>query len=157
MENDNKVYFLLEERDTNNKDDTDISKMLDELNEQNDLLTLNDTNISQENMSQKNMMNSLSLDDYEYMDYFAIKNSYDNPYMYYDKNYTIKELYKICNYYEIAKVIKAAKAKKHDIIETIIVFEELPENFEIVQKRNILWSYITQLLDDPKTKKYILW
>ena len=77
--------------------------------------------------------------------------------IYYNETYNIKDLLKICNYYGIEKHIKLSKCKKQDIISTIIYFESLPENFDIVQKRNIMWAYMTELYNDSKMKKYIIW
>ena len=64
---------------------------------------------------------------------------------------------KICSYYGIDKDVRISKCKKQDIISTIIYFESLTENIEIVKKRNRMWAYITELLNDPKMKKFIIW
>jgi hypothetical protein len=85
-----------------------------------------------------------------------IKNSHYNNEVYYNEC-TIKELLKICEYYDIDKNVKAAKCKKQDIISTIVYFESLSENCEIVSKRNKMWAYMAELLYDSKMKKYILW
>ena len=69
---------------------------------------------------------------------------------------TVKDLLKICQYYGIDKNIKASKCKKQDIISTIVFFESLPENFKIVNKRHKMWACISELLSDPKMKKYII-
>jgi len=69
---------------------------------------------------------------------------------------TIKDLLKICQYYGIDKDIKASKCKKQDIISTIVFFESLPENVKIVNKRHKMWACISELLSDPKMKKYII-
>ena len=71
--------------------------------------------------------------------------------------YKLKDLMKICQYYGIAKNIKAFKCKKQDIIASIVYFESCPENYSVVQKRNKMWRYITTLLGDSKMKGYILW
>ena len=90
--------------------------------------------------------------------YFAKKSIYDgNEELYYDKEYTTKELLKICEYYGLAKNIKAAKCKKIDIITTIIYFESCVENTNIVKKRHTMWAYITEILADSKMKCYLLW
>lgn len=70
---------------------------------------------------------------------------------------TVKDLLKICQYYGIDKNIKASKCKKQDIISTIVFFESLPENDKIVNKRHKMWACISELLSDPKMKKYIIW
>ena len=74
---------------------------------------------------------------------------------YYEKEYTIKELLKICDYYGIDKNI--SKCKKQEIISSIIFFESLPENSNIVKRRHEMWEYILKLKNDPKMKKYVLW
>jgi len=91
------------------------------------------------------------------LSYFIKKNFYaGNEELYYDEEYKVKDLLKICQYYGIAKNIKAAKCKKQDIISTIIYFENSPENYEIVEKRHKMWAYMTELLEDPKMKSYLL-
>lgn len=76
---------------------------------------------------------------------------------YYNMKYTLKDLMKICNYYGISKNIKASKCKKQDIIETIVYYENCIENSEIVYKRHKMWAYITELLNNPRMKQYIIW
>ena len=70
---------------------------------------------------------------------------------------TVKDLLKICNYYGIDKSVKASKCKKTDIISTILYFESLPENVELVEKRNRMWAYIKELLNDSKMKQFVIW
>ena len=70
---------------------------------------------------------------------------------------TIKDLLKICHYYGIDKSVKASKCKKTDIISTIMYFESLPENVELVEKRNRMWAYIKELLNDSKMKQFVIW
>ena len=90
--------------------------------------------------------------------YFAKKTIYDgNEELYYDKEYTTRELLKICQYYGLAKNIKASKCKKMDIITTIIYFENCLENTNIVKKRHTMWAYMTEMLADSKMKCYLLW
>lgn len=90
--------------------------------------------------------------------YYEKKNIYDgNDELYYDREYTVKDLMKICNYYGISKNIKASKCKKTDIIATIIYFEHCDENIIIVKKRHKMWAYITELFEDQRMKCYLLW
>lgn len=90
--------------------------------------------------------------------YFEKKYIYaGNDELYYETEYTVKELMKICNYYGISKNIKAAKCKKTDIIATIVYFENCGENMDIVEKRHKMWAYITELFGDPRMKCYLLW
>jgi len=92
------------------------------------------------------------------LSYFVKKQMYmGNDEFYYDEEYTVKELMKICQYYGIAKNIKSSKCKKSDIISTIIYFENCGENIEIVNNRHKMWAYMTELINDPKMKQYLLW
>lgn len=68
--------------------------------------------------------------------------------------YTVKDLIKICKYYNIEC---HKKYKKQDLITNIIYFESLIENTEIVEKRRQMWNFINELLEDPKMKQYIIW
>jgi len=115
-ENKNNITFFFEDTDIVAEEDNslELEKMMQEfqLND-NQFVSLNDS------------LNDLS--------YFIKKNFYTgNDEFYYNEEYKIKDLLKICQYYGIAKNIKAAKCKKQDIISTIIYFESLQENYEIV-------------------------
>lgn len=92
------------------------------------------------------------------LSYYRKKEHYggDN-YSYYENEYTVKDLMKICEYYKIDKNIKSLKCKKSDIISTIILFESLAENKNVVYKRHQMWSYINALIEDSNMRKYILW
>lgn len=91
------------------------------------------------------------------LDYYLDKSFYGNDELYYNQECTVKDLLKICQYYSIDKCIKTSKCKKPDIIDTIVYFENLPENKEIVKKRNRMWAYMQELSNDPKMKKYLIW
>ena len=82
---------------------------------------------------------------------------YENEELYYNEACTVKDLLKICYYYGIDKSVKASKCKKQDIITTLLYFESQPENFELVQKRNRMWAYITELSNDSKMKQFVIW
>jgi hypothetical protein len=75
----------------------------------------------------------------------------------YDLNYNVKELLLICEYYGIAKQIKASKLKKKEIITFLLEFEESPDNFSIVYKRKQMWYFMCELKNDKFMKKYLLW
>jgi hypothetical protein len=68
----------------------------------------------------------------------------------YSENYTVKQLLKICDYYDIPK-----KTKKVDIINDIMVFENNPENKQMVLKRKQMWFYIAELKNDKKMRVYV--
>lgn len=75
----------------------------------------------------------------------------------YNINYTVKQLLQICEYYNILKEVKISKCKKEEIIDTIILFESNPENYNIVFRRKQLWFYIYELKNDKYMKNFILW
>ena len=132
-ENTNKnINFFLEEKYNNKTDDDEIQKMMNELNEHINASELKPWIINDEIEEDINPF-------------------FETLY----QDYTIKDLLKIYNYYGIKTHMKS-KLKKQQIIHTLIYFESLPENFEIVQKRYRMWSYITELLNDTKMKKYII-
>lgn len=75
----------------------------------------------------------------------------------YEVNYNVKQLLLICEYYKIAKELRANKCNKTDIINYIVLFENDPDNFEIMLKRKQLWFYINEIKNDKFMKKYVLW
>ena len=139
------IYFFLEDKHTVKNNENEIQQMMNELNE--------DINIEykENNCIYENTLN------YQNWMYNVDKDYYSNDDIYYNEKYTIKDLLKICKYYEIDKIIKNSKCKKQDIISTIIFFESLPENIEIVHKRRRMWSYMSELMNDVKMKNYIFW
>lgn len=89
------------------------------------------------------------------LSYFIKRDFYLGNYdSYYNEEYKLKDLMKICQYYGIIKSIKALK--KQDIITNIVNFEKRTENYEIVEKRHKMWAYMTELLEDPKMKGYLI-
>jgi hypothetical protein len=133
------MSFFLVDKDLNNEEisnnDEEINKMMEEFH--NLHCCENDTN-------QK------SDDDIKY--YFD-----EDLSNYYNKNYTVNQLLKICEYYDLLKYVKMAKYKKTEIINAIILFEMDNANREIVLKRRQIWFYVEELLNDKFMKKYILW
>lgn len=75
----------------------------------------------------------------------------------YEINYNVKQLLLICEYYKIAKELRSNKSNKAVIINSIVLFENDPENLEIMLKRKQLWFYINELKNDKFMKKYVLW
>ena len=70
----------------------------------------------------------------------------------YNENFTLKQLYRIAEYYSISK----RKKKKTELIEEIVIFENMPENCEIVNRRATLWSYIEEIKQDKYLSKFII-
>ena len=75
----------------------------------------------------------------------------------YTENYTVKELLLICEYYGIAKELKAKKCNKEIIIEFLVDFESKITNTEVVCKRKNMWFYMNELKSDKFMKKYVFW
>jgi len=148
--NDNICFFLKEKvDDTKELNDIEIQKMMDEFSIDDFEQDYNRDFLLNDNINEDDHINNLR--------YFFKKDVYNNDELYYDQEYTVKELLKICKYYGIDKELKATKCKKQDIINTIIFFEVLPENSEIVERRHRMWAYITELIHDPKMKQFIIW
>lgn len=137
------IFFSLEEKNNIATNEADIQKMLEEFTE----------------MSDPDLSNEYSLwvgnEDDLNMEYYLRKASYKNMKEFYEQEYTVKDLLKIYSYYS-NKNMKMSRLKKQDLIDVLVCFENMPENFEIVQKRHKMWAYITELLHDPKMKKYIM-
>jgi len=169
MDTNNNIFFTVEDNLDNDGTTklTDIDKMMDEL--------LNDGNDSDDvgldfdygfdygfgfdcdTREKKTSSSSSSSSSSSTLAYFDEKKLYIGvPDAYYEAH-TIKELMKICEYYDIAKNVKNAKCKKQDIVATVVFFEAQPENKEIVNKRNNMWAYMRELANDQKMKPYLIW
>ena len=148
--NENISFFLKEKELSNNENINDENG-----NEEND----NDENIKKmmyeldEKYNNESIINNKNID----LIYFNNKEFYNNDELYYNQEYSVKDLLKICNYYGIDKNIRISKCKKQDIIYTIMYFESLPENYMIVQERNLMWAYMKEILNNTKMKKNIIW
>ena len=130
------ITFFLKEKDNNKTNNDEIQQMMEELNQ---------------HINASELKPWIINDDAE-----EDINPFFNGALLLYKEYNIKDLLKICNYYGIEKNVKLLKSKKQQIIHTLIYFESLPENFEIVQKRYRMWACIAELLNDSKMKKYII-
>lgn len=148
--NDNITFFLFEENENNNNEnnnDDKIKQIMDNFSN----LDVSDLNKNDENINENINDKYFNLWDYG----MNCEEGYENDIQ--EKEYTVKDLLKICSYYGIDKNIKISKCKKQDIIANLVYFESLPENFYIVQKRNRMWKYMNELLNDPKMKRFIIW
>ncbi len=70
----------------------------------------------------------------------------------YSDKYSVKDLIKIIEYYGLPK----SKMKKNELIQLIILYETDENNYEIVQRRKMLWYFIDELKIDTYLSKYIL-
>ena len=137
------ISFFLKEKESDEMSEHELEKMIQELDEE----------INSEYICDQKDINNKNID----LEYFINKDFYNNDELYYNEEYSVKELLKICNYYGIDKNIRTSKCKKQDIISTIIYFESLSENYLLVQQRNLMWAYMTELFNEPKMKKYVIW
>jgi hypothetical protein len=158
MDSNNNIFFTVEDNlNTNNDSDklTDIDKMMGELlddgNDNDEDIDFNDFNDYKFDFDNEKKTSSSSLA------YFDEKNLYIGVTESYYNAHTIKELMKICEYYDLAKNVKNARCKKEDIVTTIVFFEAQTENKEIVNRRNKMWAYMKELTMDPKMKPYLIW
>jgi|TARA_B110001450_G_scaffold134625_1_gene126406 hypothetical protein len=72
--------------------------------------------------------------------------------LYYDDNYTKKDLEMIADYYSITK----RKKRKAELIQDIVLFEINPENEEFTQKRKLMWFYLSELESDSYLRKFLI-
>jgi hypothetical protein len=135
MENDN-ITFLIDDNENDNDDETNKNNQaLDDI-----MMMTNDLDM------ELNFQNKY----YQDMTLSKIIN--------YNINYNVSDLLVICDYYGISKNLKATKANKQKIIETLVFFENDVANESIVIKRQTMWFYMNELKNDAFMKKYvILW
>lgn len=73
--------------------------------------------------------------------------------LHYTDNFTVKDLHKICDFYEIDK----RKKRKDEIVGDIVLYELDDSNIDVVNNRKRLWFYIDELKNDKFFKKYVIW
>jgi len=64
----------------------------------------------------------------------------------------VNKLNHIANYYNLSK----RKLKKDQLIDSIVQFENNPENSVIVYNRKKLWHYLTELKNDSYFGKFVI-
>jgi hypothetical protein len=76
----------------------------------------------------------------------------------YNINFSMKELMKIAEYYDITMSVDDTNVSnfKEDLISEIIMYEKNPDNLEMVFKRKKLWSYIKEIKEDKYLSKYLI-
>lgn len=75
----------------------------------------------------------------------------------YADNYTIRQLTDICHYYQLGKEVRSSKMNKNELIHFLVTFECMPENAEIVLRRQNLWFFMNELKADEYMRRFILW
>ena len=147
---DNNINIFFNEKNDNNETDFNINDFTHYL------LNNNDNN-DNENNNQNNFFESFLLETDKLTKYDAIRAGYGEMLvLYYDEQYVVADLLRICDYYGLLKLVKKTlKCKKQDIIDIIVLFETNKENEAIVKKRHQLWSYIMELKADKYMKQFI--
>ena len=70
----------------------------------------------------------------------------------YDNNYTLKDLQKIAEYYDIS----IRKLNKAEIIEKILTYEDNSDNEAVTTRRKQLWNYMRQIKKDKYLKQFLI-
>jgi len=70
----------------------------------------------------------------------------------YTTNYTKKDLERIAEYYLISR----RKKKKDQLVQDIIIFEQEPDNVEMVYRRKKLWAYMEEIKEDTYLRKFLI-
>lgn len=70
----------------------------------------------------------------------------------YNDNYTLKDLQKIAEYYEMS----TRKLSKAELIEHIIAYEDNAENQEKTNQRKKLWHYMKEIKRDKYLKSFLI-
>jgi hypothetical protein len=135
-----------ENDDTEYTDDENIFFICEEEIDESQNNRINETNIYEI------LNNSNYISDSNIENYIISKLTSD-----YTNNYTLKQLFIICDYYGITKQLKSYKCNKPQIIKYLIQYETNPDNKEFVNKRKTMWFYINELKTDSCMRKYILW
>jgi len=73
--------------------------------------------------------------------------------LHYNDNFTVKDLHKICDYYNINK----RKLLKDQLVDEIALYELDTNNLLMVQTRKRMWFYMEELKNDKFFKKYVIW
>ena len=69
----------------------------------------------------------------------------------------MKDLITICEYYGIAKEVRANKYNKQEIVNILTVYERELSNYALVSSRRQLWHYMNELKRDKFMKKFVIW
>ncbi len=72
--------------------------------------------------------------------------------IHYNENYRKKDLELILGYYKISK----RKKNKMDIVNEISLYELDVNNFDIVNRRKLLWHYIDEIQQDSYMSKFLI-
>jgi hypothetical protein len=102
-----------------------------------------------------NIVDEKLKDNYEKIKDNCENNEFDKIYsmqLDYDENYIKKDIDFIADYYKISK----RKKRKMELIQDIVLFEINPSNESIVQKRKLMWFYISEIEEDSYLRKFLI-
>ena len=128
MEQPKNMFFSLVDADMSSKKETNVTydDLLEQVNSKSEILPQDEMDI--------------------YSDlYFAEVLDYKD-------NYTKKQLEFIAGYYDI----KTRKKRKEELAEDIVIFEKADENYDLVQRRKMMWFYIDEISNDSYLSKYLI-
>jgi len=94
LNNDDNITFFLEEKETDydKNNEEEIQKMMNELNVEMEM----EMEIENNEFNQSCFMDDIYSDEVD-LKYFVHKANYGNDEIFYDQEYTVKDLLKICN------------------------------------------------------------
>jgi len=92
-------------------------------------------------------------DDDDEMNTDDLSSEYLKLHLHYSEIFIVKDLQRICDYYDINK----RKLNKHELVNTIVLYELDVTNLLQVYTRKKLWFYISELNKNKYFKKFIIW
>ena len=135
------VYYKFEERETYENKIINVDDFMDEMESSFSSMA---SSIASTNASAcASTESSTSIDDTNMMQLLEYE---------YSKNYNVKSLSQIMDYYELSK----KNMRKDEMIQLIVLFEVDPKNLQIVNRRYHMWNYMNELKQDRYFSKFIL-
>jgi hypothetical protein len=135
------VYYKFEERETYENKIINVDDFMDEM--ESSFSSMASSIASTSASACASTESSTSIDDTNIMQLLEYE---------YSKNYNVKSLSQIMDYYELSK----KNMRKDEMIQLIVLFEVDPKNLQIVNRRYHMWNYMNELKQDRYFSKFIL-
>ena len=133
MSSKNLTYSLIEKQESEIEDGVTYEDLVEKVNEESQKIEDNmETNMFSGGLFQIDDIYACELD--------------------YNENYTKKQLDRIADYYQIPK----RKKKKAELVEEIVIFENDLTNYEITERRKLLWHYMEEIKNDNYLSKFLI-
>ena len=133
MSSKNLTYSLIEKQESELEDGVTYEDLVEKVNEESQKIEDNmETNMFSGGLFQIDDIYACELD--------------------YNENYTKKQLDRIADYYQIPK----RKKKKAELVEEIVIFENDLSNYEITERRKLLWHYMEEIKNDNYLSKFLI-